>query len=97
MSFYTEEYVLDGIHGDMHQIHCIDHIRQMIQCNADMTVIPTRWYDSIHQNYIDSDRTHTCRDFGKVREWASSRYSGPSAVKPRHPNGTLWENFRFPE
>ncbi|KAI0965306.1 hypothetical protein F4678DRAFT_485386 [Xylaria arbuscula] len=92
-SFYPDEYILDGIHGDMHQLHCIDHLRQMIQCNADMTVIPTRWYGSINQNYIDSDRTHTCRDFSKVREWVSSRYDGLLAVKPRYQNGSSREDF----
>ncbi|KAI1347179.1 hypothetical protein F5Y01DRAFT_319015 [Xylaria sp. FL0043] len=96
-SFYPNEYVLDGLHGEMHQLHCVDHLRQMIQCNADMTIIPTRWYGSIDQNYIDSDMTHTCRDFTKVREWVSSRYNGALAVKPRHRNGSLWENYYLPE
>ncbi|KAI8947914.1 hypothetical protein F4801DRAFT_559103 [Xylaria longipes] len=95
-SFYPDKYVLDGIHGEMHQIHCIDHLRQMIQCNSDMTVIPTRFYESINQNYIDSDRTHTCRDFSKVREWASNRYNGELAVKSRHRNGTVWEDYYLP-
>ncbi|KAI3331282.1 hypothetical protein F4824DRAFT_298728 [Ustulina deusta] len=96
-SFYPNEYVLDGIHGEMHQLHCVDHLRQMIQCNADMTIIPTRWYEAINQNYIDSDMTHTCRDFTKVREWVSSRYNRQLAVEPRHRNGSLWENFYLPE
>ncbi|KAK5626757.1 hypothetical protein RRF57_002472 [Xylaria bambusicola] len=61
-----------------------------------MTVIPTRYYESINQNYIDSDWTHTCRDFSKVREWASSRYNGELAVKPRHRNGTVWEDYYLP-
>ncbi|KAI1328859.1 hypothetical protein F5Y16DRAFT_409571 [Xylariaceae sp. FL0255] len=93
MSFYPDKYVFDELHGDMHQIHCVDHLRQMIQCNSDMTVIPTVWYESIGQNYINSDRTHTCRDFTKVREWATSRFTGDLEVMPRYRNGTPWENY----
>ncbi|KAI1158643.1 hypothetical protein F5B18DRAFT_70236 [Nemania serpens] len=82
----------EGTGGGMHQIHCIDHLRQLVQCNADLTVNPSRYYESIHQNYIDSDRTHTCRDFTKVREWASGRVWGEQAVKSRYRNGTVWED-----
>lgn len=60
--------------------HCINHLRQMIMCNADITPIPTRWYGGINQNYIDSNRPHTCRNFGKLRAWVSERYNGSLAV-----------------
>jgi hypothetical protein len=49
-------------------------------CNSDLTPIPSRFYPSIDQNYIDSDRPHTCRNFAKVRDWVSERYNGTLAV-----------------
>ena len=65
--------------------HCINYLRQMIMCNADITPIPTRWYAGINQNYIDSNRPHTCRNFGKLRAWVSERYNGSLAVPSQSP------------
>ena len=53
----------------------------MVQCYGDATPIPTRWYEGIGQNYIDSDRTHTCRSFKKLREWNTERFNGSTAIK----------------
>lgn len=53
--------------------HCIDALRQMLQCVVDITPIPTRYYPGIGHNYIDSDREHTCRDFDQMRVWMSHR------------------------
>jgi hypothetical protein len=64
--------------------HCIDHLRQMIMCNADMTPIPSRYFPGIKQNYIDSDQPHTCRNFEKLRDWVTERYNGSLAVSPRY-------------
>lgn len=70
-------------------MHCIDSIRQSIQCKADLTIIPTQWQPGLGENYIDADREHECRDFEKVKKWELSRYDGPLAVKPRHPDGSV--------
>jgi hypothetical protein len=55
--------------------HCIDQIRQVLMCNADLTPVPTMWHDSILDHYIDADQVHTCRNFDAIRAWASSRNS----------------------
>lgn len=39
-----------------------------------MTLIPTRWFPGIDRNFIDSDQVHTCRNFDKLREWATERW-----------------------
>ncbi|EGP85705.1 uncharacterized protein MYCGRDRAFT_29302, partial [Zymoseptoria tritici IPO323] len=60
-----------------HTDHCIDLIRQSIQCQSDITLNPTRWWPALGgtgRNFIDTDRPHTCRNFGKIREWAHGRY-----------------------
>ncbi|KAF2722586.1 hypothetical protein K431DRAFT_41535, partial [Polychaeton citri CBS 116435] len=69
-----------------HIDHCLDIIRQAIQCKGDLTIIPTRWFDGIHKGFIDSDQTHTCRNFEKIREWTIRRHnSTPDAWRPPMP------------
>ena len=63
--------------------HCINHLRQMIQCYGDMTPIPAKYYPGLTRNYIDSDRLHTCRNFQAIRDWTTSRNNGSLAVEPQ--------------
>ncbi|MCJ1357634.1 MAG: hypothetical protein MMC33_007630 [Icmadophila ericetorum] len=94
-AFYPEHYPKDqAIHGVMHRDHCIDHLRQMVMCNADITPIPSRFYSGIDQNYIDSDRPHTCRNFGKIREWVTERWNGSLAVPPQNPTGPVDDEWK---
>lgn len=82
-AFYPDHYPVDNeIHGVLHRDHCLDHLRQTVLCNADLTPIPSRYYKALGQNYIDSDRPHTCRDFGRIREWVSERFNGSLKVEP---------------
>ncbi|KAK3949211.1 hypothetical protein QBC32DRAFT_176948, partial [Pseudoneurospora amorphoporcata] len=82
-AFYPQHYPVDSdIHGTLHRDHCLDHLRQTVLCNADLTPIPSRYYPALGQNYIDSDRPHTCRDFGRIREWVSERFNGSLRVEP---------------
>ncbi|KAK3935486.1 hypothetical protein QBC46DRAFT_397382 [Diplogelasinospora grovesii] len=88
-AFYPDQYPVDSpIHGTLHRDHCLDHLRQTVLCNADLTPIPSRYYKSLDENYIDSDRPHTCRDFGRIRDWVSARFNGSLAVPPAP--GTTW-------
>ena len=53
--------------------HCLDTVRQSIQCYGSATLIPTRWFDSLGHPYVDTDQIHTCRDIRVLREWANER------------------------
>ena len=64
--------------------HCIDHLRQMVMCYADSTPIPTRYFPGINQNFIDSDRQHTCRDFSKIREWTTEGFRASELISEHH-------------
>lgn len=55
--------------------HCIDHIRQQIMCQSDLTPLPSQYFESVKENYLDSDREHTCRDFSQIRQWTHMRYN----------------------
>lgn len=58
--------------------HCINHLRQIVQCHGDMTPLPIIWADiKEHPNggraLPDFDQVHTCRDFTALREWSTEQ------------------------
>lgn len=63
--------------------HCLDTLRQTIQCQGSTTLVPTRYWEGAHHNYIDADQTHTCRSFSYLREYLDSVQPGREAyVEP---------------
>lgn len=68
---------------DLHIGHCLDILRQHVQCSGSTTLIPTRFMDGIKRNYIDSDQVHTCRSFTFLRDWTTSRRVGGDAYVER--------------
>ena len=76
---------MEGLHRD----HCLNQIRQYVMCAGDTTPVPTRYYPGLRDphdssvkggDYVMSDVVHTCRNFGKLREWLTDRYE-KSSVK----------------
>ncbi|EGP85620.1 uncharacterized protein MYCGRDRAFT_45332, partial [Zymoseptoria tritici IPO323] len=69
-----------------HIDHCLDIIRQSLECSSDLTLNPTRWWPGLDdgKNFIDSDQVHTCRNFTKVRQWAFARWDSWHRVGDRH-------------
>ena len=65
--------------------HCLDSLRQYIQCAGDTTLVPTKWYENFQGNYADSDQVHTCRSFNFLRDWTTDRGpGGPLYVERDH-------------
>ncbi|KUI60971.1 hypothetical protein VP1G_08142 [Cytospora mali] len=56
-----------------HTDHCIDTIRQHIQCYGSTTLVPTKWREGAKRQYIDSNQEHVCRDFGYLRKYMKRR------------------------
>lgn len=53
--------------------HCLDIIRQAIQCHGDLTPIPTRRFaDGEHDHFIDSNQKHECRNIWTLRKLPDS-------------------------
>lgn len=71
-----------GGHPQVHQDHCIDHIRQFIMCSGDMTPVPTKYYPGLGSNYVESEMPHTCRNFDALRDWMVDRFQGGGAIQP---------------
>jgi len=55
----------------MHIDHCIDHLRQAIQCHSDLT--PMSWERVGKKLILKTETKHTCRDFNKIHGWALDR------------------------
>ncbi|KAI0112531.1 hypothetical protein GGR51DRAFT_507383 [Nemania sp. FL0031] len=61
----------DGPHMEDHVGHCINHLRQSIQCHSDLT--PMQWVQAGNKIILSTKTRHTCRNFEKIHAWASSR------------------------
>ncbi|KXT11382.1 hypothetical protein AC579_736 [Pseudocercospora musae] len=53
---------------ELHKHHCIDYLRQYVQCNADLTPMYAEWMGA-YRLVLKPYATHTCRDFSKIQEW----------------------------
>lgn len=49
--------------------HCIDIIRQSLQCSADMTKIDVVWNEAKHRIVPDLNGEHVCRNFRQLQSW----------------------------
>ncbi|KAI7773294.1 hypothetical protein LA080_011343 [Diaporthe eres] len=67
--------------------HCIDHLRQSIMCWGSTAVIPLKYFEGYHSEYVKTDAIHTCRKFEPIRQYVSDRFNG-SLFVPR-PSGHI--------
>jgi hypothetical protein len=80
--WYNPDDRQDQIHID----HCLDYIRQVLMCHADVTPIVHKkrnpgynpllppWQPNFHV-------THTCRNFDKIHEWAAKYNTSGFAIE----------------
>ena len=40
-------------------------------CYTDLTPLPVIWSETAERTYVDFEVTHTCRNFDRVRTWAT--------------------------
>ncbi|KAE8140094.1 hypothetical protein BDV38DRAFT_240974 [Aspergillus pseudotamarii] len=67
--------------------HCINHLRQAIQCHADLT--PMEWIFVDRKIILNTATHHTCRNFNKIHEWAWQRRTNFEEVEAVR-NGSLF-------
>ncbi|KAF2214227.1 hypothetical protein CERZMDRAFT_37986 [Cercospora zeae-maydis SCOH1-5] len=78
----SEYYTMPHFGGAEHDMHCIEQIRQRLQCSASGTITPARYSKNLPGMYVDSQQVHTCRNFDRLWEYTRERYNG-SLVVPR--------------
>jgi len=74
---YPDVYPIDLTSGSeeaadniYHMEHCLEQLRQSLQCSADISTIYWEW-DEIKMKMFGNVRTtHTCKNFEKIRNWA---------------------------
>ncbi|KAF7344830.1 hypothetical protein MVEN_01644300 [Mycena venus] len=54
-----------------HVRHCIGAIRQALMCSADISTVVWQWSEERQLAEQRDDIVHVCRDFERIREWAS--------------------------
>jgi len=65
-----------SLHVEKKTDHCVNALRQTIQCYGSTTLIPTRFSTGPNLNYIDADQVHTCRSFDFLHDFVSLRKDG---------------------
>ncbi|PSR90741.1 hypothetical protein BD289DRAFT_208564 [Coniella lustricola] len=85
MALHPDYYNSSAHHGNHlpHTEHCLEIIRQSIQCYGSTTLIPTKFFEGRRHNYIDSDQVHVCRNFNYLRDYSTSRAKGHGAYVER--------------
>ncbi|KAJ7485546.1 hypothetical protein FB451DRAFT_1230229 [Mycena latifolia] len=66
----TNNWIPSQKDATQHVSHCVDWIRQSIQCAGDTSVIVWQWHDSRNNTNVMGDIAHTCRKFDKLQDWA---------------------------
>ncbi|KAL1859592.1 hypothetical protein VTK73DRAFT_7565 [Phialemonium thermophilum] len=59
----------DELYAIEHLDHCVDIIRQCLQCNADITPITFVWSDERQRALEEARMIHTCADFEAIHAW----------------------------
>ncbi|KAF2830159.1 hypothetical protein CC86DRAFT_368017 [Ophiobolus disseminans] len=67
------EQVDESVQNVMHLEHCLDFLRQLIQCGSDLTPIPLVFSKGAGFAVPDFEQVHTCRAFEPIREWADKQ------------------------
>ncbi|EHK24158.1 uncharacterized protein TRIVIDRAFT_148840, partial [Trichoderma virens Gv29-8] len=57
----------------VHTDHCLDVLRESVQCHGDLTPIPYRPDKNSSYYYSDSIQVHTCRNFDVLRHWLANK------------------------
>ncbi|PVI06569.1 hypothetical protein DM02DRAFT_667451 [Periconia macrospinosa] len=53
----------------IHIDHCLNHIRQIIQCHMDITPVHTLYFKEMNTEVGNFDQVHMCRDFSQLQRF----------------------------
>ncbi|KAI1119427.1 hypothetical protein F5Y14DRAFT_437952 [Nemania sp. NC0429] len=71
----------DVPHFFTHVDHCVEILRETLQCQGDLTPVPHRWSPGKQMYIADTSLPHTCRDWDSIMKWQSERVAAWSAGK----------------
>ncbi|KAK1141021.1 hypothetical protein N8T08_009594 [Aspergillus melleus] len=62
-----------------HTDHCIEMLRQLLMCSADLHLITYDWVDGWDYPWPDFSENHFCRDYERVHSWGKSHLAKSDA------------------
>lgn len=68
--YQLPELVDESPQNVLHIEHCLDFLRQLVQCTSDLTPIPLVYSKGAGLAIPDFEQTHTCRSFEPILLWA---------------------------
>ncbi|OAQ65413.1 hypothetical protein VFPPC_14065 [Pochonia chlamydosporia 170] len=68
----------------LHVEHCLDYLRQTIQCSGDLTPLYYQYSEFRGRGFPVWGQKHTCRNFGRIHQWALSRHRDQEEGGPHH-------------
>ncbi|KAJ7752648.1 hypothetical protein B0H16DRAFT_1317446, partial [Mycena metata] len=74
---YRNIHPPNGRPQGFHLRHCLGAIRQAIMCSVDITGVVWQWSDDLKLVEQRDDVFHVCRDYDRIRDWASHRTYPP--------------------
>ena len=57
----------------MHLDHCVDMLRQLVMCKADITVMTFSWKEGVPGPWPNFSLEHECRNWESIDMWAKER------------------------
>ncbi|CAI6335836.1 unnamed protein product [Periconia digitata] len=88
----------------IHIDHCLNHIRQIIQCHMDITPVHTLYFEEMNTDVGNFDQVHMCRDFSQlhnfmVEKGKDKQLSDEKELKPGEmgPDGKKVHREGYPE
>jgi hypothetical protein len=73
LDFAQKEHMEDLHTTHLHTAHCLDNLRQVLQCYADTTLLTYSWRPDYLLPWADFQVTKECKNFNKINEWAAAR------------------------
>ncbi|KAJ2982633.1 hypothetical protein NQ176_g1255 [Zarea fungicola] len=74
--YRLEDRVDESPQNVMHIEHCLDFLRQLVQCGSDLTPIPLVYSKGAGFAIPDFEQVHTCRSFASIKDWAAKQNEG---------------------
>lgn len=68
----------------IHTDHCLDYLRQSIQCAGDLTPLYYQYSEHRRRGFPVWGSKHTCRNFGKIQHWALSKHRDQVELEDQH-------------
>lgn len=63
----------------MHLDHCVDMLRQVVMCSADVTLLTGVWVEGYPRLSADFNTLHKCRDYEAIMRWNEAHATRPES------------------